>query len=107
LAPWAFVAALSWLVIATIGFVMAIIFALTLFAVDFAAVLGLTAAVIPFLVARGILLRSATVGLFASVYALGLAIFFLLDLGPSTAIFALLWLVVVSAMATRESLKRS
>jgi hypothetical protein len=102
MASWAFVAALSWLIVATIGFAVSIISLLTLFAIQFAAVVAVAAVAIPFLFARSILDQSATAAVFASVYAFGFAAYVLSEIGPSKGMLVLVWLGIASAMAARE-----
>ena len=103
MASWAFVAALSWLMVATIGFEVSVISLLTLWLVEFAALVGVAAVAIPFLFAQNILSRSATAGMFAALYGFGLAVYVLSETGPSTAMLVLVWLGIVPAMAAREA----
>lgn len=105
MASWAFVAALSWLTTATIGLVVSLIALLTLVAVEFAAVVALLGALVPFVLARSILSGSAMGGSFAAVFAFGLATYTMTEIGPTTAMLALLWLGFTSAMAGRAGRK--
>jgi hypothetical protein len=107
MAIWSLAAAVSWMIVAAIGFTTSVLALLFLLAVQIAGVVALMAAVLPVLLARGIVGRSATVGLFASLYGFGLATYLLVQLGPSVACLASVWLGVASAMATTESFAAS
>src|SRR6476661_3121062 len=104
MATWVFVATLSWLIVATIGFVASVLLAIAIwFAIEPAAIVALTAVAFPIAFAHGILTRtSSTVGVLASLYAFALADYVAAEIGPSTALIVLLWLGFASAMAARE-----
>jgi hypothetical protein len=102
MASWTFAAAVSWLVLATIGFAIAAIALLTLLAVQFAALVAVGAVAIPFLFARGIVRQSSAAAMFASIYGFGLAAAALFELGPSIGMLSLIWLGAASAMAVRD-----
>lgn len=100
---WAFVAALSWLVVATIGLVVAVISALTIVSLEFAAEVAVLAVALPFAFAYGILVqRSATASLFGSAFGFGSALYVSLEFGPTKATLILIWLGVASTMAYRS-----
>ena len=103
MATWAFVAAVSWLVVATVGFAMTVILLLGLGLLPLATVLALAAAVVPMLFTRGTVDRSTTAGLLASISAFGVAAYGLFSLGPSAGVLVLAWLGASSMMAARES----
>jgi hypothetical protein len=105
MASWTFVAALSWLMVATIGFVVSIIFLLTLVLAEFAVLVGVAAVAIPFLFAQNILSGSATAGAFAALYSFALAVYVLSEFGPAKAMLVLFWLAIASALAAREASK--
>jgi hypothetical protein len=101
---WTFLAALSWMMGAKIGFAVAAISLLTLVMVQFAALVALTAVTIPVFFARAILTGSATAGAFAALYAAGIAVYSAAELGPTKSLLLLGWLALASAMAARETM---
>ena len=101
-ATWVFAATLSWLMVATIGFVASVLLAILL-VLEPAAIVALTAVAFPIAFAHGILTRtSSTVGVLASQYAFALASYVAVEIGPSRGLIVLVWLGFVSAMAARE-----
>src|SRR5580765_1853475 len=91
MATWVFVATLSWLIVATIGFVASVLLAMAIwFAIEPAAIVALTAVAFPIAFAHGILTRtSSSVGVLASLYAFALAGYIAAEIGPSTALIVL------------------
>ena len=102
MATWTFVAALSWLMVATIGLFVTIVSAFTVVAFSFAVLVGVAAVAIPFVVARGLLERSVTLGLLGAVYAFGMGAYAVSEFGLTSALVILVWLGLASGMATRE-----
>ena len=100
---WAFAAALSWLVIATIGLVVAVVSAFTIVGLEFAGVVAVLAVALPFAFAYAVLVeRSATGSIVASLFGFGSALYSLSEFGLTKATLILIWLGVASAMASRS-----
>lgn len=103
---WRFLAASSWMIVTTLGFVVSILSLLMLMRFDVAALVGIGAAVIPVILARAILGDSGIAAMSAALYAFGCAAYLLYAAGPSRALLVLAWLGIASIMAGRELAKR-
>jgi hypothetical protein len=70
---WRLLAASSWMIVATLGFVVSILSLLMLIRFEVAVLVGIGAAVIPVILARALLDDSGIAAVFAALYAFGFA----------------------------------